>query len=288
MRDRIVEPAESWVVTFRASGARPPLFCACAGGGDALDYRDLAYALPDDQPVYAFGLPAPGEDEPFPTVQQLAATYVRKVRELQERGPYQLCGHSFGGLVVYEMAALLAKEGEDVRLLALLDTLYPRYSQNLSPREQREFRLTYLSDRFAKYGRNLLRGRPDRILLDAAAFFYGRGKKLFWRGSQWASSRLGLRIAPLLRSDAMVLSAAWRMYVPSPYQGRLVLFNASERTSEYGTDRTLGWKTCATGVIDIHVVRGDHYTILHPPHLGMLIDRLTPYLVGAVGRATGS
>ena len=108
-----VSQCKSWVVPLRTSGRRPPLFCACAGGGDAFEYRDFADALPDDQPVYAFGVPTLGEEAQFPTVEQLAAIYVRKVRELQKRGPYQLCGHSFGGLVVYEMAAQLTAEGEE-------------------------------------------------------------------------------------------------------------------------------------------------------------------------------
>jgi len=147
------------VVPFRTSGEKPALFCACAGGGDAFDYRDLALALPADQPVYAFGLPDLQVSQQFPTVQELAAIYVRKVRERQEQGPYRLCGHSFGGLVVYEMAVLLENAGLEVDLLALLDTLHPTYRQGLSASEQAQFQSAYLSDRFAKYGRNLVGGR---------------------------------------------------------------------------------------------------------------------------------
>jgi len=265
-------------VSFRASGARSPLFCACAGGGDAFDYRDLAVALPEDQPIYVFGLPELETGQQFPTVEQLAEIYVRKVRELQERGPYRLCGHSFGGLVVYEMASLLIDEGEEIDLLALLDTLNPAYSHSLSTKEQTEFRFTYFADRLAKYGRNLLSGRIDEITSDACSFLYVRGRRLGWRIARLVFERLGCPIPSVIRSDALVLSAAWRSYTPRKYNERLVLFNARDRPPEYGIDRTLGWKTCAAGAIEIHVVPGDHDTMMHPPHVRALADRLTSYL----------
>src|ERR1051326_2435069 len=112
----------SWVVPLRISGTRPPLFCAVAGYGDVFDYRDLALALPEDQPVYSFGLPGLSDGQLFPTVEQIASVYVRKIRAIQPNGPYHLCGYSFGGLVVYEMAARLAEEQEDVAMLVMLDT----------------------------------------------------------------------------------------------------------------------------------------------------------------------
>ena len=52
-RGDTVEHDYSWVVPLRSYGVKPPLFCASALGGDAFDYRDLALALPEDQPVYS-------------------------------------------------------------------------------------------------------------------------------------------------------------------------------------------------------------------------------------------
>jgi thioesterase domain-containing protein len=98
----------SWVVPLRAAGTRPPLFCVCGGGGDPLAFREFALALPHDQPIYSFEIPPLGRAGTFPTVAQLATAYVDVVHRLQRHGPYYLCGHSFGGLVAYEMAALLA------------------------------------------------------------------------------------------------------------------------------------------------------------------------------------
>jgi thioesterase domain-containing protein len=273
-----VDQENSWVVPFRTSGVQRPLFFACAGGGDVFEYRDLALALPEDQPVYAFGLPPLEKGIQFPTVEHLAAVYVRKVRELQEHGPYRLCGHSFGGLVVFDMAILLEKEEEEVELLALLDALHPAHRQNLPRKQKINFQLIYLRNRLARYGRNLFTGRMDKMASDILGYILTKVKRFFWKNVGLISSRLGRMIPNSIRTDAMVLSVAWHAYVPGEYNGRVLLCTASERPPEYGIDPTLGWKTCATGVLKICDVPGDHYSMLHPPHVQVLAERLTSSL----------
>ena len=75
--------------------------------------------------------------------------------------------------------------------------------------------------------------------------------------------------------------AAWRLYDPGTYTGRLALLNAADRAAEYDSDRTLGWRSSATGAIDIHVVPGEHANIVHPPHVRELADRLRPIWPGS-------
>ena len=47
-------------------------------------------------------------------VQEIAAGYIEEIRTVQPKGPYYLGGHSFGGLVAFEMAQQLNQLGEDV------------------------------------------------------------------------------------------------------------------------------------------------------------------------------
>lgn len=274
--------AHSWVVPLRASGTQRPLFCVCAGGGDGFEYRDLALALPEDLPVYAFGLPPLENGEQFPTVEHLAAIFVRKVRELQAHGPYRLCGHSFGGLVVFEMARRLANQGEEVELLALFDTLHPAYVGNLSIRAQAEFRVTYISDRLARYGRNLAQGRIDKVFLQAFIYLYTRANTCFLKAVGFMAGRLGCPIPAVIRSDALATSLAWHAHNPGKYNGKVVLFAAADRGPEYRIDRTLGWGACATGALEIHVVPGSHLSMIHPPYIQVLAAQLTACLAPGV------
>jgi thioesterase domain-containing protein len=57
----------------------------------------------------------------------MARIYLEAIKVLQPHGPYLLAGYSFGGLVAYEMARMLAGD-ERVAMLLLLDTtVHERY-----------------------------------------------------------------------------------------------------------------------------------------------------------------
>ena len=112
------------VLTLRASASdgTPPLFCIHPGTGSSWCYLNLLRHLPPNQPVY--GLQSPRLSDPgyrIDSVEQLAADYLRRVRERAPRGPYRLLGWSFGGVLAFAIAAMLADQQQEVELLALLD-----------------------------------------------------------------------------------------------------------------------------------------------------------------------
>ncbi|MEU2420831.1 amino acid adenylation domain-containing protein [Streptomyces sp. NPDC007851] len=114
------------VLPLRPSGEGPALFCVHPGGGLAWCYSALLAHLAPGNPVYgvqARGLSTAAE---LPdSVEEMAADYVERLREVRPAGPYHLVGWSFGGLVAHAMAALLQEQGEEVPLLCILDG-YPR------------------------------------------------------------------------------------------------------------------------------------------------------------------
>ena len=119
----------STAVAFR-EGRGTPFFCVAGGGSPATSLRALAHALPDDRAVY--GMQAHGLEErgrPDRSVEACARRYVTDMRAIQPVGPYLLGGHSFGGLVAFEMASRLEAAGETVALLAILDTPAPTASE---------------------------------------------------------------------------------------------------------------------------------------------------------------
>ena len=115
-------------------------------------------------------------------------TISERSAKLQKCGPYQLCGHSFGGLVAYEVACLLMSEGESVSLLALIDTRHPASSRNLPIAATVEFYVAYMTDRFVKYGRNLRHAEIKQIAADAFKSIGHRLTKLTWRATRLVSS----------------------------------------------------------------------------------------------------
>ncbi len=113
------------LVPLRAKGSLPPVFCFHAGGGLAWRYTGLVRHLPPGRPIHGLQARAFSEPGHRPTdVAAMAADYVTELRTVQPHGPYHLVGWSFGGLVAQAAAVLLQEAGEEVALLAILDS-YP-------------------------------------------------------------------------------------------------------------------------------------------------------------------
>jgi acyl transferase domain-containing protein len=71
-------------------------------------------------------------------VEEIAARYVQKIKELQPRGPYYLVSWSGGGNLVFEIALQLEQIGENLALLAFIECIGP---MGLSNNDAQEFTL---------------------------------------------------------------------------------------------------------------------------------------------------
>ncbi|MFJ4187135.1 amino acid adenylation domain-containing protein [Kitasatospora sp. NPDC089509] len=111
-----------------APGRRAPLFAVHPAGGLSWCYTGLIRHLPADVPIYglqAQGVGAATAAEPLPaTMEELAAHYAGRLREVQPEGPYRLLGWSTGGIIAHAVAVRLQELGQRVELLAILDA-YP-------------------------------------------------------------------------------------------------------------------------------------------------------------------
>jgi enterobactin synthetase component F len=82
-----------------------------------------------DHPIYRLQSRHLTEPEFIPqTVEEMAADYLDQIRKIQPAGPYHLIGWSLGGLVAHAMASLLQQQGDEIAILALLDS-YPQAIQ---------------------------------------------------------------------------------------------------------------------------------------------------------------
>ena len=114
------------LVSIQAEGSLPPIFAVPGVGGNVLCYNEFAQAMAPDQPLY--GLQSRGLDgaeKPLTRIEDIAAAFVKELREVQPDGPYYLAGMCMGGIVVYEMAQQLRAAGQEIGLLVLLETWPP-------------------------------------------------------------------------------------------------------------------------------------------------------------------
>ena len=115
------------LVELKSGRPGPCFFLVPGTGGRVEGFAELATLL--DTPMPVFAIEARGVDgngQPDQDIETLVRHYIDRIRTVQPNGPYFLLGHSFGGMVVYEMAQRLLAMQERVACLIMLDTAVPR------------------------------------------------------------------------------------------------------------------------------------------------------------------
>jgi amino acid adenylation domain-containing protein len=119
------EAEDPEIVVTLQDGAGSPLFCVHPITGAPHCYGALVEHIAD-RPIY--GLQAKIEylqEEQPSDLPILIADYVSRIRKTQPVGPYNLLGWSLGGNIAHAIACALEKEGEQVSMLAMMDSYPP-------------------------------------------------------------------------------------------------------------------------------------------------------------------
>ncbi|WP_344097895.1 amino acid adenylation domain-containing protein, partial [Streptomyces stramineus] len=147
------------------SSSQAPLYCVHPAGGLSWCYAGLIRHLPADVPIYgmqAQGVGPATAADPLPaTLEELAAHYVDRLREVQQDGPYRLLGWSTGGIIAQAMATRLQDLGHEVELLAILDAYPAEGFRELPVPDQAEALEALLA--MGGYGPDSLEGKPFEL-----------------------------------------------------------------------------------------------------------------------------
>jgi enterobactin synthetase component F len=118
------------ILPLRQGNGTPALFCVHPVAGMSWGYAGLTRYLSPGQSIY--GLQSIGLVDAMPlSIEAMAVRYVEEMRKVQPHGPYMLVGWSLGGLVAHEIASHLCRNGEEVRLLGMLDSYPFRVSETM-------------------------------------------------------------------------------------------------------------------------------------------------------------
>jgi thioesterase domain-containing protein len=219
----------------------------------------------------------------------MADHYIDAIRTVQPEGPYLLGGHSAGGVIVYAIAQRLMSEGQEVHLF-ILDTATPHYYSGLwahSDGVQSDAeRLIGIATVMEKHlGKELHISCDDLQTLnfdDQLRYFL---EKLREGGIALPEGDDGI---VMLRGLLNVVQCTHKAIVAyRPQDGPkppLTLFRAEERMEvpqmsheipPIGVDDpTWGWSALASVPVQVHIVPGDHITMLTSPHAEILAERL--------------
>ena len=269
------EGPELWpsLVMIQPGTTRPPLFCVHPIGGDILCFQDLGRRLGPDQPVYALrarGLD--GVQEPHGSVEEMARDYLMEIRQVQPEGPYSICGHSFGGLVAFEMARQLEAQGQKTALLAVLDSRKPMPATSL---------LVCSGALLARLKlRTLARKGWHRVA--------GWARELRNRLARTLHKATGRPLPPGLAHSRASASCglAARHYKPPVYLGRMIFFRAVPSSVPAADIKIpMKWDKLAAGGVETHMISCEHQSMLHEPHVSVLAEQLKICLENARGKS---
>jgi amino acid adenylation domain-containing protein len=254
----------SSLVQIQPGNSKPPLFCVHAAGGNVLEYYQMAHYLCQDQPVYGLqALGLDGKQAPLTSIEDMARHYIKEIRTIQPHGPYFLAGYSFAGMVVFEMAQQLHKQGEKVALLALLDEVSPKLLK-ISPSLWE-----YIQIIVSNFWQLNSQERFNYVIDKFNYKFVHKGNFREFMIAQWSKS-----LAPEYINVLDANLEATRNYQPQVYPGKVTLFRCQVQPISQALHHDLGWSELVTGDIEIYPIPGDHLSILKEPHVQVLAKKL--------------
>jgi thioesterase domain-containing protein len=206
---------------------------------------------------------------------------------VQPSGPYRLGGWSLGGVIAFEMARQLAAAGEEVELLAMLDSS-PGITGVEVPDDVALLLdiVAYVANLWNKPGLALSRDKLEALAPEARLDFVLdllREADFLPRGDR-SKARIR-RVLDVYRANGLAV----RSYELSPYAGPLILFKAADVASgQSASANGYGWGELARGRVEIETVPGHHLNLLAEPNVRTLAERLRSRLADAGLEATSS
>ena len=270
------ESAWKSLVPLQPEGSAAPFFCIHSLGTNLVSYGRLARGVGKDQPFYGLQpIGLDGKHAPHTRVEDMATHYLSQVRNLQPHGPYYLGGVCLGGVVAFEMAQQLRREGESVGLLLLIDSQFPG-SPLYFPKHPLRPTLTSLVDYYLGDLLMLpMQGRPRYIatrIRNVSVRLAKAGRKLLGRILPGVEGKAV--VASTIQKVKSANSRAGGHYHPQSYDGKVTLFWCSEVPSRSYQDRRLGWSETAGGGLEVHVIPGNHLTMVDNPHVAVMAYKL--------------
>jgi thioesterase domain-containing protein len=270
-------------VALQRLGRNAPLFLVPSAGGNWVYLRHLASHLGPTRPIYALQQPGlTGATPPLSRIEDLATYFLRGIRRIQPRGPYNLGGHSFGASVALEIARQLGDAREEVALLAVIDAAPPLRSisdAQLVETDDSVWVQAFARDlaRFHQVDLEATFDKMSRLRCDRQVEVLLNG--LIEAGLQTASSDV-TRIQELIRVYRLnaMAQASYRWFPEQNLFERIVLFRASARDHAHSISvparQCWGWSDYSRNSVEAHDIPGTHFTMLLEPNVVKLAERL--------------
>jgi thioesterase domain-containing protein len=240
----------------------------------------LAQLIGERYPTFGIEVPWPGtwldaiannRTSALPSLEQLIAPYLAVLSSHASSSSCLLAGHSFAGLIAFEVAHRLQEQGGKVDLVILFDTWvkYPTVREVA----YQQWRQSWKRD-------------PDQLSIDQPSQSFGSRLKRTWLVTQWMlmkEAKAAYRalvpgsgpMGPSNMVDEQGAPVAWELieglyvkslesYRPRRLNARGILFRSEPPDEKYfrAFDDCLGWRNLFAGGLKVVPVPGDHYSAI--------------------------
>ena len=274
-----MDTTPSSLISIQSGQNTHPLFFVHVLGHGLRFCRPLIHCLGSDLTVYGLSVHFVGNPLSVRnSVEKLASIYIQDMQRIQPKGPYQLAGVSFGGMVAYEMTRQLKSKGESVHVLALLDTVAPDAIQEGNLGKRLLIHWAHLRDQGMGY------------IVEKFKWRYRRYQR-YLQIIQYRLMTLYLKFykitgLPLTKTLTDIAARNDNRDADKGYNLRamdqdILLFKSMERTLGVSAelDPKLGWTPFVKGELRVYEVPSSHLGMLEEPHVKVLADQLRPHLL---------
>jgi amino acid adenylation domain-containing protein len=236
---------ESLTLLNKGDGTMP-VYMIPGIGGHSSSFYNLTEKLGTQQTVYGFN--SSGLDsvsQPHESVEEVANCYVQSLLKVHTKQPFILLGHSLGGVIAIEMIKILSRLDKEVPLLIILDG--DTIMEPLDVDSQiKQLEMANVDGRYT----------------------------LNYDGAKFTSREEELRSGIEGLEEVVVAQAKWN-YSPCDVKiDDVLLIQPKESDRELAKN----WQKLSSSKITLEKVEGDHYSILKPPHVNKVAEKITEFV----------
>lgn len=261
------------VVPLRPGTCRKKVVvCIPGAGASVTSFIHLLDALPVEYTVY--GLQPRGLDsnhDPDTSVEAAAEFNIRALAILFRDKSIHLLGHSYGGLIAFEMAQQCLRKELRIASLTIVDSSAPSIRQEIfRDMSDAEIRSAFIEALEENHCVRLSLSHQYIAYDTPLAFIHALRTAMIRVG------KMSARTQPdALNSSFRTFAAAIRTdyVVSSLYAGKVHLVTASASLGDAETyeERVAAWG-CVAAEVDAWQGPGGHFSILQPPHVHALVQ----------------
>ncbi len=253
------DPAEkkfTSLTPLNSGGPGPYLFIVHGWAGGVFHCLDFARRLGGVRPVVGLQAVELAGEERHETLEEMAAHYADEILQFKSEGPYQLLGHSLGGMIAYATACELRRRGHAVERLYIVDTTPFNLPRWVHARHVAKQLRPTVTPHLKSFVQTWPRYWPR--------FFRARRRSLKARMRRWpAAASPGQKPLP---PDADHYLRAFREFFPrrESLDVRLFTPNTSGSTDTY-------WKYLTRGRVKKYPINCGHVDMFTPQYLDNLM-----------------